>query len=186
MKHFIKIFAVLTFILALFSCRDANDIPEDIHEHEEIEKLVVTLTNTADPTDIQTINYIGGVADHAMTLVPGTTYNVDLDFMVKHDDHYHSVADELEEEKDEHFITFQFANTDLELVRRADDIVRTDGNKLGLKTQWTINQVATNAQCNIKLVHAATNVSDHVPSAQLQLGSTTGGSADVNAFIAIQ
>lgn len=185
MKKIFKITLVLFASLLLFSCRsnDGNDIPEDIHEHEEIEKLVVKLTNKNDATDVQTINYIGGVADTHIHAEAGDVYLVDLDFQVKHDDHYHSANAEILEEKDEHFITYSFAGADIKVKRADGDIVRTDGNRLGMKTEWTVISTTSTGKVNIKLNHGATSVNANSPSADNQLGTAVGGESDVDALI---
>lgn len=186
MKKLFNITLVLFAAILLFSCRnDDNDIPEDIHEHEEIEKLVVKVTNKNDATDIQTINYIGGKADAHLHLHQGDTYNVELDFQVKHDDHYHSANDEIIEEKDEHFITYEFAGAAVDVKRSANDVVRTDGKKLGINTEWTVASVTASGNVNIKLVHGPATVEDNYPSATNQQGKTTGGETDVNAIISV-
>lgn len=185
MKKLFNITLVLFAAILLFSCRtdDVNNIPEDIHEHEEIEKLVVKFTNNADATDVQTINVISGIADASFHGHIGDVYSVELDFQVKHDNHYDSANGEIEEEKDEHFITYAFADSDIKVKRAANDIVRTDGKKLGLKTLWTITSAAPTGKVNIKLIHTPTSVNDNFPTADNQLGSVVGGESDVDAFI---
>jgi len=183
MKKFLNITLIIFAALLIVSCRNDDTIPEDIHEHEEIEKMVVKLTNANDATDVQTINYIGGVADQHIHAEAGDVFNVELDFQVKHDNHYDSVNSEIMEEKDEHFITFGFSGADVAVKRAANDIVRTDGNKLGLKTQWTVVSATSTGKVNIKLVHAPTSVNQNSPSANNQLGSVVGGESDVDALI---
>ena len=185
MKNLFNITLVLFAALILFSCRNNDDIPEDIHEHEEIEKLVVTATNKNDAADIQTINYIGGVADGHFHFHTGDIYSVKLDFQVRHDDHYHSVNEEIIEERDEHFITFEFAGSDVVIKRNADDTVRGDGKKLCLSTDWTINSLTETGNVIIKLVHGPASVEENFPSVNDQKGKTTGGETDVNAKIAV-
>ncbi|WP_265428141.1 hypothetical protein [Chryseobacterium sp. YIM B08800] len=183
MKKLFNITLLLLATVFILSCRNGDDdIPEDIHEHDEIGKVVLTLTNKADATDIQTVNVIGGVADAHLHLHQGDTYTAVLDFQIKHDDHYHS-SDEIVEEKDEHFITFAPANADIVVLRAANDIVRTDGNKLGLKTEWTINSTQPTGKMNIKLIHAPTSVNQNYPSATNQLGQTQGGESDVDITV---
>ena len=183
MKKFLNITLVIFAALLVLSCRNDDTIPEDIHEHDEIEKMVVKLTNANDATDVQIINYIGGVADQHIHAEAGDVFNVELDFQVKHDNHYDSVNGEIMEEKDEHFITYGFSGADVTVTRAANDIVRTDGNRLGLKTQWTVVSATSTGKVNIKLVHAPTSVNQNSPSANNQLGSTVGGESDVDALI---
>lgn len=177
---FKTIFALIT-VLTLFSCRN-NEIPEDMHEHNEIEKLTVKLINKENLADEQIISYISGKADKNLNLELGKTYLVDLDFEVKHDDHYHSVNDDIIDEKDEHYITFAFSGAAVKVKRSNDDTVRTDGKKVGLKTEWTVTS-AGNGTVNIKLIHQPASIEENYPSADDQQGKTTGGEADVNASI---
>lgn len=186
MKKLFNITLVLLAAFLVFSCRpdDGSDIPEDIHEHEEISKLVVKLTNKNDATDVQTVNYIGGVADAHLHLHSGDVYNVELDFQIKHDDHYHT-ADEIIAEKDHHFITYEFADASVNVKRADNDVVRSDGQRLGLKTEWTINSVSATGKVNIKLNHGAVSVDQNFPSATNQQGKSVGGESDVNAMIEV-
>lgn len=183
MKKFINITLVLFAALFIFSCRSDDDtIPEDVHEHDEIGKVVLKLTNKNDAADVQTVNVISGVADAHLHLHAGDTYLAELDFQIKHDDHYHS-SDEIEEEKDHHFITFNPANADIVVLRASNDIVRTDGNKMGLRTEWKINSTQSTGKMNIKLIHGPTSVNQNYPSATNQLGQTQGGESDVDITV---
>lgn len=179
MKNSFKIILVLFVALTAFSCRN-NEIPEDIHEHSEIEKLTIKISDKDNTADGQTVNYISGKADRNLNLEAGKTYSVELDFGVKHDDHYHSVNDDIIEEKDEHYITFAFAGATVNVKRSADDVVRSDGKKVGLKTEWTVT-AAESGTANIKLVHMPATIEEDYPSPDNQQGRTTGGEADVNA-----
>ncbi len=186
MKNIGRILALLLLSFLAFSCRNTDDIPEDIHEHEEIEKMELTLTEVGNLDHVQTITYIGGVADQKIHLEMGKEYSVALDFQVKHDDHYHSALDEIEEEKEEHFITFEFAGVQTNVLRNAEDITRADGTRIGILSTWKINSAPMDANVQIKLHHAATSVDMNFPSAENQQGKTTGGETDVNATIGIQ
>lgn len=185
MKNIFKLTLLVLVASLVFSCRNSDDIPQDIHEHEEIEKLVATLSNANNPDDKQVISYIGGVADGRFFLLTGETYIVDLDFQVKHEDHYHSVNEEIIEEKDEHFITYEFAGADVAVIRAFDDAVRTDGNRVGLQTEWKVNSVVGQGNVAIKLVHGSASVEQNFPSESNQQGKATGGETDVNANIGI-
>lgn len=183
MKKFINITLVLLVSLFIFSCRNDDDaVPEDVHEHDEIGKVVLTITNKNDASDVQTVNVISGVADGHLHLHAGDTYITELDFQIKHDDHYDS-TEEIEEEKDHHFITYAIADVDLKILRAANDIVRTDGQRLGLRTEWTVNSALPTGKVNIKLIHGAASANQNYPSASNQLGQTTGGESDVDITI---
>ncbi|WP_333854136.1 hypothetical protein [Epilithonimonas sp.] len=183
MKKLLNITLALLAAFFILSCRNDDDaVPEDVHEHDEIGKVVLTLTNKANASDVQTVNVISGEADGHLHLHSGDTYTAVLDFQIKHDDHYHS-SDEIEEEKDHHFITFGPANADIVVMRAADDIVRTDGQKLGMKTEWNVNSTQETGKMNIKLIHGPSTVNQNYPSATNQLGQTTGGETDVDITV---
>lgn len=183
MKKIFNITLVLFAALFIFSCRNDDDaVPEDVHEHDEIGRVVLKLTNKADAADVQTINVISGVADGHLHLHTGDTYLAELDFQIKHDDHYHS-SEEIIEEKDHHFITFAPANADIVVMRASNDVVRTDGQKLGLKSEWKINSTQSTGKMNIKLIHGPTAVNQNYPSATNQLGQTQGGESDVDITV---
>lgn len=184
MKNLFKLFLVLFASLLVFSCRD-NDTPEDIHEHEGVEKMTVTLVEQGSGAE-QVISYVGGKADKKIDLENGKTYNVSLDFFHAHDDHYDSILSEIVADKDEHFITYEFAGVEVNVTRAATDEVRTDGNKLGVRTVWTVATAPSSAKVGIKLYHKPTTVNQNSPSETNQQGSVTGGEADLNALITIQ
>lgn len=185
MKTYIKILAVLFTSFIILSC-SRDEVPEDIHEHEEIEKVVLTVIDKNDTLNEQIVNIIGGEATPNLNLQNGKTYLVSLDFQVKHDDHYHSANDEIIEEKDEHFVLFNFIGVDAKVIRGNNDVVRTDGKKLGLKTEWTIQGSPNNSKVHIILNHGASSVQDNYPSASNQLGSAVGGESDVDVSIKVQ
>lgn len=183
MKNTIKISLLLSIlVLTLFSCRHDN-APEDIHEHEEIEKVVVTIINKNDAADKQTIQYVGGISDKSIEFKTGGVYAVSLDFQVKHDDHYHSVNEEILEEKEEHFVAYEFANADVQVTRTNAQEKRADGNLVGMQTEWKFIAGDTAGKVGIKLVHMPTSVEQNFPSATNRQGKINGGESDVNALI---
>ncbi|WP_131725560.1 MULTISPECIES: hypothetical protein [unclassified Chryseobacterium] len=182
MKKIFNITLVLFAALFIFSCRNDDAVPEDVHEHDEIGKVVLKLTDKANPSDVQTVNVISGVADAHLHLEQGKTYITELDFQIKHEDHYDS-SEEIEEEKDQHFITYSPANADITVIRGSNDIVRTDNQKLGLRTEWTVNSTQATGKMNIKLIHLPVSVNQNYPSVTNQLGQTQGGETDVDITV---
>ena len=181
MKNFLNLILILFASVLILSCRSSNDeVPKDIHEHEEIEKVVLTLTEQG-TNNVQTINYIGGNADGHLHLHVGDVYDVSLDFQHKHGDHYHSMLNEIIAEKDKHFVTYQFSGISVKVNRAENDVVRTDGKKLGIKTKWTVTSTQADSKVILKLFHNPTSVNDMSPSAENHLGSVTGGETEVNA-----
>ena len=185
MKNILNITVLFSLVFLMFSCR-GNDVPEDIHEHEEIEKVTLTVTESGNTGNVQIISYIGGNADSPLMLENGKTYSVSIDFFHKHDGEYESMLDEIIEEKDQHFITYEFGGITANLMRTDGDVVRNDGKKLGLKTEWSITSAPVSAKVFIKLYHQSVAVDDHFPSASNQQGKVTGGEADADIKIDIQ
>ena len=185
MKNIFKLSLVLLAAFIISSCRNGDDaVPEDVFEHDEIGRVVLKVTNKADANDVQTVNVISGVADNHIHLAAGNTYSTELDFQIKHGDHYDS-SEEIEEEKDHHFITYSLADANFTVLRSANDIIRTDNQKLGLKTEWTVNSVLPTGKVNIKLIHNPTTVNQDYPSASNQLGQTQGGETDVDIVVEV-
>lgn len=184
MKSIYSIFTLLLIAVLFTSCR-RDGIPEDIHEHEEIEQMTLSFKEVGSGEAPQVITYLGGKASSAINLEPGKSYELSLDFFHRHDDHLESMLEEIIEEKDEHFITFEFAGVDLELSRLPNDVIRSDGQKLGLKTLWKVTKVESPARVSIKLYHGSQSVNDQKPSLLKQFGDAIGGEADVNAQIEI-
>lgn len=186
MKKFLNLAVLFVLAVALISCRDKDHHPHDTHEHEEISKVVMKVTNLATNHE-QSITYINGAASGALNLENGKRYRVELDFQSKHNDHYHSVNDEIIKERDEHFIVFKFAGVNPKLTRQSANDVRSDAKIVGLKSEWEMTAApAANAKVQIQLMHQPTSVNQDSPSIDQQYGAVTGGDADVDMTINIQ
>lgn len=174
---FLKFFTAIILFTAVLSCRN-NDIPEDIHEHEEVNKITLTITENG-TTNTQTVSFQAGTGATApINLENGKLYSVNVGFFHHHNGVDEDITAEIIEEKDEHFIKYQFGGIQVEVLRTAEDIVRSDQEKIGLKTQWTVNSAPSNAVAIVQLFHGATTVNG---SDNNGAGSTVGGEADVNA-----
>lgn len=175
----LKLFLVLFASFAVLSCRkDDEHHPIDIHDHENIDKGVLKVVEKG-TANTQTIDAVDGQSTKELMLEEGKTYVVTMDFLHKHDDHYHTMVPEIIKEKDEHFMTFEFGGSvapSIKVVRTdGDNATRTDGNKLGLETEWTVEKLTGNsAEARIKLYHEPKNVNQNVPSADNQQGKANG------------
>lgn len=186
MKNIILNICILSSIfITLSSC--SNGIPEDVHDHDEVEKFSISVIDANDNSNIQTVNIISGIADGELILENGKTYNISLSFFGHEDDHIHNATEEIIEERDEHFITYDFAGLENITVKRTDeDPVRTDGNKLGLKTQCIVNSTPNNsAKLIVNLHHLPTKVSDTDENGN-QKGTASGGSIDLVGIVSIK
>ena len=77
-------------------------------------------------------------------------------------------------EPDEHFFIYNISGLDITFSRSANDVVRTDGNKLGFETTWVANAAGT-GNITIQLFHESETVND-----DNELGTQTGGSTDID------
>ncbi len=174
---FLKFFTAVLFFATVFSCRN-NDIPEDIHEHEEVNKITLTITENG-TANTQTVSFQEGTGATApISLENGKLYNVSVGFFHHHNGVDEDMTSEIIEERDEHFIKYQFGGIQVDVLRTAEDAVRSDNQKFGLKTQWTVNSAPTNAVAIVQLFHGSDSVNDSDNNGG---GSTVGGEADVNA-----
>lgn len=164
------------------SCRN-SDIPEDIHEHEEANRVTLTVTESG-TGETQVLTYqTGSGADKDLILKNGKTYNCDVKFLHVEGTHSEDLTEEIIEEKDEHFLEYAFGGVDVTVTRSADDVVRGDQKKLGLKTQWKVTSAPVSARGQIRLVHGAQTVDD---AANNGGGSHTGGDTDVDVSFNIK
>ena len=173
MKNILIIFTSLLIL----SC--SRTIPEDIHEHEEPNKLMISYSEeNSTLTKVAEFN-IGTNNTPILDLENGKIYDVEISFF--HDDE--DLTSDVITEANEHFMQYLFANLDVVIERRNDDAIRDDGNKLGLKMKWTINSVPANSSVNVQLIHDAESVDD---TANNGAGSSNGGEPDVDVVFLIQ
>lgn len=176
-KTIIRFALIVIFSFSVLSCRNSNDAPEDIHEHEEANKITLTLSEKG-TANKQTVTYqTGSGADKALMLESGKTYTAEVKFYHAHGTSAEDLTPEIITEKDEHFMEYAFAGVAVEVLRAADDVTRTDGKKLGLKTQWKVTSAPANAKANLKLIHGAATVDDTASNGG---GKHTGGETDID------
>ncbi len=171
-------FVIFISGLMMLSC--SREIPEDIHEHEEANRLVVTYSEVGTTVEKVAEFNIGTGASVPIDLENGKIYNVDVEFF--HDDE--DLTHEIEEEIEEHFMKYIFSDINVNVVRTAADPTRNDGNKLGIHMTWTVNSVpSATSKVNMQLIHGATTVDD---STNNGAGSSTGGEPDIDVTFNIQ
>lgn len=181
MKNLVNVLAIGLVGLSIVSCRN-NDVPEDIHEHDDPNKVVLTVSEEG-TNNVQTVNYVvGSGADKGITLQAGKIYDAKIQFYNISNGVTTDMTHEIVEEKDEHFIVYQFAGISNSITRTSADVVRKDGNKIGLYTQWNITASAPASKGVIKLIHQPATVDD---KANDGAGSFTGGETDVNIEFSI-
>jgi len=179
-----KYFLSTILCLALFtSCSDddGGGIGEP-NEEEVITDVTLTFVNDADANDIVELKNVDPDGDDGPlsptptitgNFTAGATYTATVDV-------YNSIEDEditveiTDEEPDEHFFIYNVSGLDVTFSRSANDIVRTDGNKLGFETTWVANSAGT-GNITIQLFHESETVND-----DNEFGTQSGGSTDIN------
>jgi hypothetical protein len=179
-----KKFKILALFLAIVpfisSCSsDDDNTPAVINEEEVITDVTLTFTNATEGTATYTFtdpqfrdeNYVAPV----ISLTSGETYQVEANFFNNSDPSAPEIiTEEIEEERDDHFLTYGFTTDEVALTR-TDGATSTDsdGIQIGLSTQWIAGN-ATSGSVVVSLIHQPT-----VKSTDPAEGSVTGGETDV-------
>jgi len=151
--------AIVPFISSCSS--DDDNTPEIINEEEVITDVTLTFTNAAEGSVTYTYtdeqyrddSYVAPV----ISLTSGETYEVETNFYNNSDpEDPELVTEEVEEESDDHFLTYGFSNADVELTR-TDSAISTDsdGVQIGLSTEWVAGAAGTGSVL-VSLVHQPT------------------------------
>lgn len=183
MRSLIKIKYIVLLLITVFlvSCSRADE-DEDVLSQEDISNIILNVKD--DATGItNTYNYtINSAANPVIKLKDGQTYTVNTVFLNGNEDETESII----EAKDEHFLLFDFQNSNINLERiDGESSVRSDGNKVGLITKWTVIKArnGTNPQLVLALIHDAVSVSGVQNGSTF--GSVTGGETDAMATYSI-
>lgn len=183
-KNIIQLLAVLFIAITVVSCQRDGSSEEDDIPQEELTNIILkvkdmTTGNTA------TYNYsMGAGGAQAIQLQNGKTYQVSAEFKNGNED----ATQEIKDAKDEHFLIYNFPNSDIVLTRTDDaSSTRADGKRVGLKTEWVVNQAIKNASATSQLIltlyHEPASVTEdsQVSGTGIIFGTQTGGETDAQA-----
>jgi hypothetical protein len=155
-------------------------VPAKVNEAEEIGEVRLAITD--DAGKVTTVSYLAGSKTNPeITLLKDKTYSFELKlFKTDKSD----TTKEIIDEKEEHFFTYEFADTNANLQRDAKDEARKDGTKIGLRTTLKLAEApkATSVM-KIKLFHKPSSVST---TGADQRGTVTGGATDAEAIFNIK
>lgn len=186
MKKIIFRGAILSAMaLTLTACRHDDDKSDDL-PNEEMSNVVLKITDAADGTTQVADYQINGSAYPTIKLIDGHTYNVTTTFKNGSED----VTSGITQAKDEHFLIYDFPNSDITLTRTDGAAsTRTDGKHVGLSTKWVVNKASNNSNSILHLVlyHEAASVTEDAVSSGTGkvYGTRTGGSSDADATFKI-
>ena len=99
-----------------------------------------------------------------------------------------NINSEIAEAKDEHFLIYNFPNSDIEMTRTDDDsTTRSDGLHVGMKTYWIVNKAVNNSGASSELIinlyrdSSSVSESSEVSGNGTVYGTQSGGETDAVA-----
>ncbi|WP_417885469.1 hypothetical protein [Zunongwangia sp.] len=182
---FLSIFLFTSVLLT--SCSDDDDnIPEPVNEEEVITDVTLTFTNKAGEETVYTYTD-PQYRDNSYTapvimLNSGETYDVEANFYNNSNPNDPEVVtEEITEEKNDHFLVYNFDAAEINLTR-TDGAKTTDDNnvQIGLFTKWVAGDAAIGT-AQVSLIHQPTNKDTTDPN-----GSYTGGETDAEVSFAVE
>jgi hypothetical protein len=186
-----NIFKNTTLVLGLFlatslsltSCHRSDDESDDLPQ-EELSDVLLKVTDKATGALVLYDYQVNSTTNPNVKLVNGHTYDVEVIFKNGNDD----ATEEIRQAKNEHFLVYNFPNSDITLTRTDDQSsTRDDGNHVGLKTRWVVNTAVKNTAATSQLVltlfHQPVTVSEasSVSGNGVVYGTHTGGETDAQA-----
>jgi len=175
-------FLIFCLFSGLFSSCSRADEDEDVLSQEDISNIILKVKD--DVTGItKTYNYtVNSPANPVLNLENGKIYTVNAVFLNGNEDETQSII----EAKDEHFLLFNFQNSEVNLTRIDEESsIRSDKKRVGLKTKWQVINAVTgsNPQLVLTVIHDATSVKEEKDGSVF--GSVVGGETDAMATYTI-
>ena len=183
MKSLIKLKYIVFLLITILTISCSRDDEEfDVLSQEDISNIILNVKD--DATGItNTYNYtVNSTSNPEIKLTDGKTYTVNTVFLNGNEDETESIK----EAKDEHFLLFDFQNSNINLERIDDESsTRSDGKKVGLNTKWIVTKTknGVNPELVLILIHDASSVSEAQNGSQF--GAVIGGETDAMATYSI-
>lgn len=175
---------MIAFSLSLTSCNRSDDEADDLPQ-EELSDVLLRVTDEATQVPVTYDYQVNSTKNPNVKLIDGHTYNVEVIFKNGEED----ATQEIRDAKDEHFLVYNFPNSDIVLTRTDDaSSTRKDGKHVGLKTKWVVNTAVKNAAATSQLVltlyHQPVTVTEAsaVSGNGVIFGTQSGGETDAQAL----
>jgi hypothetical protein len=175
---------IIAFSLSLTSCNRSDDEKDDLPQ-EELSDVLLKVTDAATQATVTYDYQVNSTTNPNVKLADGHTYNVEVIFKNGDED----ATEEIRTAKDEHFLVYNFPNSDIVMTRTDDaSSTRADGKHVGLKTKWVVNTAVKNAAATSQLVltlyHEPVSVSEAsaVSGNGVVYGIQSGGETDAQAL----
>lgn len=169
--------------LSLTSCNRSDDEADDLPQ-EELSDVLLRVTDEATGIPIVYDYQVNSTTNPNIQVTNGHTYNVEVIFKNGDED----ATQEIKDAKNEHFLVYNFPNSDITLTRTDDESsTREGGIRVGLKTKWVVNTAVKNASAPAQLIltlfHEPVTVSEAsaVSGNGVVYGTHTGGETDAQA-----
>lgn len=174
---------LLSASFSITSCNRSDDEADDLPQ-EELSDVLLKVTDEATGTSMVYDYQVNSTTNPNVQVTNGHTYNVEVIFKNGNED----ATQEIKDAKDEHFLVYNFPNSDITLTRTDDaSSTREGGIRVGLKTKWVVNKAVKNASAPAQLVltlfHEPVTVSEasSVSGNGVVYGAHTGGETDAQA-----
>lgn len=183
-KNIFKLLAVLFIAITVVSCQRDGSAAEDDLPQEDLTNIILNIKDKVSG-EVKTYNYsMGAGGAQPIQLTDGKTYEVTATFKNGNED----ATQEIKDAKDEHFLIFNFPNSDIVLTRTDDaSSTRGDGKRVGLKTEWLVNKAIKNSAATSQLIftlyHEPASVTEdsQVSGNGVIFGTQVGGETDAQA-----
>ncbi len=170
-------------VFMVISCNRSDDEADDFPQ-EEISNVILVVKDVITGASKSYDYQINGTNNPKIQLIDGHEYDVRINFM----NGTENVNSEIAEAKDEHFLIYNFPNSDIEMTRTDDDsTTRSDGLHVGMKTYWIVNKAVNNSgvssELMINLYHDSSSVSESSEESGngTVYGTQSGGETDAVA-----
>ena len=167
-KNIFKKIAFIILILFIASCD--KDEPEEIHEHEELSRVTLKVTNEHDSSDVTTYTFEVEDHDHdhsvsdthddhdEIELSANSSYLFEIRFYNDEDPSKpEDITLEVIEEKDEHHVFYELTDgANITVESGTGDTLDSNSNPLNLVTRWTTTAAGV-ADVEAYLIHDPTS-----------------------------
>lgn len=186
-KNIFTLLAVLFIAVTVVSCQRDGSAAEDDIPQEDLTNIILKVRDISPGSTAAAIPYnysMGAGGSPSIKLEDGKTYEVIAEFRNGNDD----ATKEIRDAKDEHFLIFNFPNSDISLTRTDDaSSTRADGKRVGLRTEWVVNKAKKNPSATSQLIftlyHEPASVTEdsNVSGNGVVFGTQVGGETDAQA-----
>lgn len=183
-KNIFTLLAVLFIAVTVVSCQRDGSAAEDDLPQEDLTNILLLVTEDIPGATTKTYNYsMGAGGNPTIQVQNGKTYNVEVQFKNGNED----ATQEIKDAKEEHFLVYNFPNSNITLTRTDDSSSTYNGIHVGLKTKWVVNKAINNAssasQLILTLYHEPASVTEAstVSGSGVTYGTHVGGETDAQA-----